>query len=154
MTATPRTDETTPPVSPFAGEPADHFFGLPMPMAAALNLTGTHIGGHRAQTLLPPHPAMSNSRGDVHGGLIATLLDCTLAAATRAHDPGRYGVATIDLTLHYLSPGRGALVGRAVCERRGRSVCFARGEAVDADGNIVAMATGSFKLIDRTPASA
>lgn len=91
------------PLSPFAGEAPDMFFGLPMAMARAMALRGERIGNDMAQVRLGFQPDLTNSRGDVHGGSIATLLDCTLAAAVRSHDPAAYGVATIDLTLHFVT---------------------------------------------------
>jgi len=94
----------------------------------------------------------SNSRGDVHGGAIASLLDCTLAGAARAHDPAAYGVVTIDLTLHFVSAASGDLIATAHCERRGRSISFVRGEVRAEDGTLVALATGTFKLVARQPA--
>ena len=72
----------------------------------------------------------------------------------RSHDPAAYGVATIDLTLHFVSTASGDLVATAHCERRGRSISFARGEVRSEDGALVALATGSFKLIARAQASA
>ena len=142
------------PASPFAGEAPGQLFGLPMPMARAMALSGECIGNDRAQVRMAFQPEQANSRGDVHGGAIAALLDCTLASAVRAPDPAGYGVATIDLTLHFLAAGSGELVATACCERRGRSISFARGEVRAADGTLVALATGSFKLIARQPAPA
>lgn len=147
---------TTPdiPPSPFAGEAADMFFGLPMAMARAMALRGERIGNNMAQVRMAFQPDQANSRGDVHGGSIATLLDCTLAAAVRSHDPAAYGVATIDLTLHFVATASGDVIATAHCERRGRSISFARGEVRAEDGSLVALATGSFKLIARAPAAA
>ena len=139
------------PFSPFAGEAPDMFFGLPMAMARAMALRGERIGHNMAQVRMGFQPDQANSRGEVHGGSIATLLDCALAAAVRSHDPAAYGVATIDLTLHFVSAGSGDLVATAHCERRGRSISFARGEVRAEDGSLVALATGSFKLIARHP---
>lgn len=141
------------PLSPFAGEAPDMFFGLPMAMARAMALRGERIGHDMAQVRMGFQADQANSRGEVHGGSIATLLDCTLAAAARAHDPAAYGVATIDLTLHYVAAGTGDLIATARCERRGRSISFVRGEVRAEDGTLVAMATGSFKLIARSTAS-
>lgn len=141
------------PASPFAGEAPDMFFGLPMGMARAMALRGERIGDDRAQVRMGFRATQANSRGEVHGGAIATLFDCTLAAAARAHDPAAHGVATIDLTLHYVAAGSGDLIATARCERRGRSISFARGEVRAEDGTLVALATGSFKLIARQPAA-
>ena len=129
------------------------FFGLPMAMARAMALRGERIGNNMAQVRMGFQPDQSNSRGDVHGGSIATLLDCTLAAAVRSHDPAAHGVATIDLALHFVTAASGDLVATAYCERRGRSISFARGEVRATDGTLVALATGSFKLMPRAAAS-
>jgi len=142
------------PTTPFAGEPPDMLFGLPMAMARAMALRGEGIGHDMARVRMGFQPELANSRGEVHGGSIATLLDCTLAAAARAHDPAAFGVATIDLTLHYVAAGSGDLICTARCERRGRSISFVRGEVRAEDGTLVALATGSFKLLARQGAAA
>jgi len=135
----------------FQDEAPGLLFGLPMPMAAAMALRGEHIGGDTARIRMGFQPGLANSRGEVHGGAIATLLDCALASSVRSHDPAAFGVATIDLTLHFVAAGKGDLTATAHCERRGRSISFARGEVRTGDGTLVALATGSFKLIERKP---
>ena len=77
------------PLSPFAGEEPDMFFGLPMAMARAMQLRGERIGNDRALVRMGFQADQANSRGEVHGGSIATLLDCTLASCVRAHEPVR-----------------------------------------------------------------
>ena len=140
------------PASPFGVEPAGVLFGLPMPMARAMALHGEAIGDDRARVRMGFQAEQTNSRGDVHGGAIATLLDCTLASSVRAHDPAAFGVVTIDLTLHFLAAGTGDLIATAHCERRGRGISFARGEVRDGAGTLVALATGTFKLAARAAA--
>lgn len=139
--------------NPFEGEPPGMLFGLPMPMARAMALRGEAVGDDRARVRMLYQADQTNSRGDMHGGAIATLLDCGLAAAVRAHDPAAFGVVTIDLTLHYVCAFAGDLIATAHCERRGRSISFARGEVRTGDGMLVAMATGTFKLVPRAPAA-
>lgn len=137
----------------FAGEPPGVLFGLPMRMAQTMAISGEAIGGDFVRLRMRHQEDYTNSRGDVHGGAIASLLDCALSAAVRAHDPANFGVATIDLTLHFLSAGGGDLIASARCERRGRSISFARGEVHTEDGTLVAMASGTFKLMARQPAT-
>lgn len=135
-----------------ATEPRGSLFQLPMPMAGTLGLRGLEIGGMQARVLLPYAEAFTNSRGEVHGGALSMLLDCSLSSACRAHDPVGFGVATLDLTVHFLAPGRSDVIATATCERRGRAMCFARGEVHDEQGQLVALATGTFKLVERAPA--
>ncbi|AOY95183.1 phenylacetic acid degradation-like protein [Cupriavidus sp. USMAA2-4] len=137
------------PANAFAGEAPGVLFGLPMPMARAFGLRGEAIGNDQARVRMQHNTDYTNSRGDVHGGAIATLLDCALSCAARSHDPARYGVVTVDLTVHFIAPGRGDVIGLGFCERRGRALSFVRGEVRDEAGELLALATGTFKLVER-----
>ena len=130
-------------------EPAHMIFGLPMAMAESFLLKGEAIGNDRARVRMPYQARFTNSRGDMHGGAIATLLDVGLSCAARAHDPLRYGVATVDLTIHFMAPAAGDVICTSVCERRGKSLSFVRGELRDDAGKLLGMATGTFMLVDR-----
>jgi len=136
---------------PFENEDPGVLFALPMPMAEAFGLRGENIGSDQATVRMPHNAMHTNSRGDVHGGALAVLLDCTLACAARAHAPVRFGVVTVDMALHYLAPCNGDVIGTAICELRGRSLCFVRGEARSTQGELLALATGTFKLVERAP---
>ena len=130
-------------------EPAHMIFGLPMAMAESFLLKGEAIGNDRARVRMPYQEKFTNSRKDMHGGAIATLLDVGLSCAARAHDPLRYGVATVDLTIHFMAPAAGDVICTSVCERRGKSLSFVRGELRDDAGKLLGMATGTFMLVDR-----
>ncbi|MGO4390368.1 PaaI family thioesterase [Variovorax sp. M-6] len=123
-----------------------------MPMVQAFGLRGEQIGHDRTRVRMPFDPMHTNSRGDVHGGALAVLLDCTLSSAVRAHAPTQFGVVTIDITVHFVAPSSGDVVGSASCARRGRSLCFASGEVRDTQGELLALATGTFKLVERAAA--
>ena len=130
-------------------EPAHMIFGLPMAMAESFLLKGEAIGNDRARVRMPYQARFTNSRGDMHGGAIATLLDVGLSCAARAHDPLSYGVVTEDLTIHYIAPAAGDVICTSVCEKRGRSLSFVRGELRNDAGELLGMATGTFKLVER-----
>lgn len=134
----------------YPDEPENMIFGLPMPMAQAFQFKGEAIGNDRARIRMPYQQQYTNSRGDMHGGAIATLLDVGLSAAARAHDPKRYGVITVDLTIHYIAPAAADVICTAVCEKRGFSLSFVRGELRNEAGELLGMASGTFKLVDRT----
>lgn len=135
--------------SPCLADPS--FIGLASPLAQGFGLVGEAIGEDQARVRLPWQPGHTNSHGDIHGGALAVLFDCTLAAAARAHAPAEFGVVTVDFTIHFLQPARGDVVATARCEQRGRSLCFVRGEAHDDQGRLLALASGSFKLVPRAP---
>lgn len=124
-------------------------FGLEMPLALAFRMQGQELAGNKAVIRMPFLPEYANSRGDMHGGVFASLLDCALASACRAHDPDNFGVLTVDLTVHYVASANTDVIASAECMRRGRSLSFAQGQVHDEQGRLLAMATGTFKLLDR-----
>jgi len=117
------------------------------PFYEHLGLEVVSSGEGRSVVRLPDNPALHNSRGDVHGGAITTLLDAAMSSAARAAiDPG-FGSASIQFTTHFLIPGRGTLRAEGRVIRAGSSVVTAEAQATDAAGNLVASALGTMKVI-------
>lgn len=94
-----------------------------------------------------------NSRGLVHGGLIAALADnamglsCVVALAAKGRDPGK-GLVTVSLGTDYL--GSAAIGDWLEIDpepiRVGGSICFARA-IIRANETPVAMANATFKIL-------
>jgi len=126
------------------------YFGLNIPLMSLMGLIPDRIGPDTARTLLPWRADLTNSRGDIHGGTLMSVLDFTLSAAARGTDAS-LGMATIDMTTSFLSPGTSDLVIEARCLRRGASIAFCEGEIRGADGQLVAKASATFKVIKRRP---
>lgn len=100
--------------------------------------------------LARPH---TNSRGIVHGGLIATLADNAMGLSCGVHmkEPGR--LVTISLSVDFLGP---ANIGQWLCVetnfvKAGGSICFAQ-SLVTADGVPCARASATFKIMKPKPA--
>jgi len=125
------------------------YFGLHIPYLEHIGVEPVEMKEDVAITRLRIRPEIVNSRGHVHGGAILSMLDFTLSAAGRSHDPLGTGVATIDLSSSFLSPGDSDLTCTARCVRRGSSICFCEGEIVNEKGEIVAKALASFKLLKK-----
>lgn len=112
-----------------------------------------HLG---VQTLLrePGHvtlaldlrPEHMNSWESAHGGVTMSLLDLALGMALRATTPDNRGVATVELKVNFISPGRGRLVADGRVLHRGNSLSVCEGEVRDAGGHLVAKAMGTFKV--------
>jgi len=128
----------------------DDYYGLNIPLMSLMGLVTGDVGPDHARTTLPWRADLTNSRGDIHGGTLMSVLDFTLSAAARGGDPG-VGMATIDMTTSFMSPGTGDLVIEARCLRRGASIAFCEGEVRGADGQLVAKASATFKVIKRRP---
>lgn len=128
---------------------ATRHFGIEVPFMAHIGLEPLSLEAGVCRTRLPRHPALVNSRGDVHGGTLMSAFDFTLSVAARAHDPARYGVITIDMSTHFYEPARTDLTVVGRCTRLGKSMAFCEGEITDATGTVVAVARAVFKLIPR-----
>ena len=89
----------------------------------------------------------ANSRGEVHAGALATMLDAALVNAARSLLPEGSGAATVNLSVNYLAPGRGALTARGRVVRVGRSLVSAEASITDAAGAVVAQAIGTLRVI-------
>ena len=77
-----------------------------------------------------------------------TLLDVTMATAARSVDKGM-GAVTIEMKTSFMQPARGTLTGKGRLIHRTRNMAFTEGTVYDADGNVCAHATGTFKLVSR-----
>ena len=97
-------------------------------------------------------PAHCNSRGLVHGGVIATLADNAMGAslgATRALEPGEApsGAVTVSLSLDYVAAarlGQWMLVTPRVL-KAGRSMGFVDA-LITADHEVIARAAATFRF--------
>ena len=134
-----------------ASTPQTDYFGLTIPFMHFIGLVPESIAPAYARSSLPWRADLTNSRGDVHGGTLMSVLDFTLSAAARGSADGTEGMATIDMNTSFLSPGTGDLVIEARCLRKGASIAFCEGEIRRADGELVARATATFKIIRRRP---
>lgn len=130
----------------------------PMPLQASRDAASRHrppyyeylgveLDAERTVAVLPSRPVLTNSRGAIHGGALASLLDAALAQCIRGAAPPGTGVATIDMSVHFLRPATGpSVTARGEVLRIGRSVAYAEAKVRTADGDVVAHAVGSFRL--------
>jgi len=100
-------------------------------------------------------PDLCNSWSVAHGGVTMTLLDVTMAHEARRSDPvatgEASGVVTVEMKTTFMRPGTGRLVGRGRLLHRTASMAFCEASVVNAAGELVAHATGTFKYLKRLP---
>lgn len=94
------------------------------------------------------------TRSMAHGGAVSALIDAAAGAAAALSLPdlrAAPGVATIDMRVDYLAPGRGDwLEARATVMRSGRRVIVVRVDVTDAGGVLVALGTAAFSVEARS----
>lgn len=118
-------------------------------MAGTIGALGEAFGEDYARVRMPYRADLTNSGGTFHGGALATLLDVTLCSAARPSDADGFMVITLDLSVHFIASSDRDVVAEGRCLRRGRSVAFGQGEVRSLDGELLATATATLKLVPR-----
>jgi uncharacterized protein (TIGR00369 family) len=123
------------------------YFGIQIPFMDVLELSPEALWSGYARTRIALRSALTNSRGDFHGGVLMSALDATMGVLARSENSSGGGVATIDLTTSFLAPATTDIVIEARTLRCGNSLAFIEGEIRNQDGQLVAKASGTFKLL-------
>ena len=89
-----------------------------------------------------------NPAGVVQGGFITAMLDDTMGPAAVAQlGPGHFA-PTLELKVSFLRPvGPGRLIGDGRVVHMGKSVAFLEGSLADEQGNVVATATATARIV-------
>lgn len=130
--------DTTPPIPPFN---------------AHVGIRWVERGEGKAVVEITLEDHHTNRRGVAHGGVMTVLLDSALGQAVVAAIRPEEWCATTSLSVNFV---RGPRVGDTVrghgeCVRRGKRIAFARGEARDQDGRLLATAQGTWHLWPTKP---
>jgi uncharacterized protein (TIGR00369 family) len=104
----------------------------------------------RSQVRLKFQPNLGNSRGEVHGGTVAAIVDAAMSQAVRSLVDKALGVATMTMNLTYLAPARGEIVCKGTVIKRGRSVMFTEAEVLGEDGELACRASASYRILPKT----
>lgn len=127
---------------------------MPIPFIEALGTQLLEMADGRALATMTPRPEHMNSWSVVHGGVLMSLLDFVMAMAGRCARDGWSmdadnevgGNLTVEMKTSFVRPALGVLTIKANCIHAGRSLNFCEGEVLDAAGQTVARASGTFKL--------
>jgi uncharacterized protein (TIGR00369 family) len=120
----------------------EHFF-------AQLGLRDVDVPGADLSVELPTAPHLTNSRGGLQGGLIATLVDVVAGRVALQGLPDDHTVTTSDLTIHFVAA---VMVGPARADahvvRRGRRTVVLRVDVYDVGADrLAAVSTLSFSVL-------
>jgi len=130
-------------------------FGAVIPFVDHLGFTLEKFEGGESELHYAPAPEHQNSFHVTHGGAVMTLLDVVMATAARSVDVDM-GVVTIEMKTTFMRPAKvlagQKLLGRGLLQHRTRSMAFTEGRIYDSEGQLCAMATGTFKYVARREA--
>ena len=130
------------PVTTATSARPEHFF-------AQLGMRDVVVDGVDLAIELPTAANLTNARGGLQGGLVATLIDVVAGRVALLGLPSADSVATSDLSIHYLAP---VLVGPARAEarvlRRGSRSVVVSVEVYDAGAErLAAVSTIAFAVL-------
>jgi uncharacterized protein (TIGR00369 family) len=127
-------------------------FGVQIPFVDHLGFTLEKFEGGQSELHFAPRPEHFNSFHVVHGGVVMTLLDVSMATAARSVEP-HMGVVTIEMKTSFMRPAQGdagfKVIGRGRLLHRTRSMAFTEAHIYDGQGQLCAHATGTFKYMPR-----
>jgi uncharacterized protein (TIGR00369 family) len=125
-------------------------FGAHIPFVHHLGFTLEKFEGGESELHFAPRPEHLNSFDVTHGGALMTLLDVVMATAARSVDPDM-GVVTIEMKTSFMRPAQVSdgqkLQAKGLLQHRTRSMAFTEGRIYDAQGQLCATATGTFKYV-------
>ena len=130
-------------------------FPVHIPFVERLGLELHRFDGGQAELRLDLDTAHLNSWQVAHGGVLMTLLDVAMAHAARSvhakeqgHGPG---VVTVEMKTSFMRPAEGRLVARGSLLHRSATMAFCEGSVFDAQQQLCAHATGTFKYLRALP---
>jgi uncharacterized protein (TIGR00369 family) len=131
-------------------------FKIPIPFITALGFELQRFEGGEAEIALTPRDDQMNSWNVLHGGVTMTLLDAAMAHAARSpiagSEPDPRGVVTIEMKTSFMLPGIGRVVAHGRLLHKTQTLAFCEGLVRDAQGALIAHASGTFKYLKALPA--
>ncbi len=125
-------------------------FQVRIPFVELLGFELERFEGGEATITFNPKPEHENSFNVVHGGASMTLLDVVMAHAARSVESAM-GCVTIEMKTSFMRAAKGSLTAHGTLLQRTATMAFTEGRIVDAEGNLCAHATGTFKYVPRLP---
>ena len=93
-------------------------------------------------------PEFLNSAGQVQGGMLAAMLDDTMATALVARLPPGQFAPTLELKTSFIAPASvGKLIGEGHVVHMGKSIAFLEGKLTDESGRLIATATATARIM-------
>lgn len=133
-------------------------FPLRIPFVEQLGFELHRFGQGQAEVQVDLAATHLNAWDVAHGGVLMTLLDVAMANAARSarmSDPGGDpGIVTVEMKTSFMRPGVGRLRATGRLLHGSAALSFCEGSVFDADDQLCAHATGTFKHLRQLPSKA
>ena len=131
-------------------------FGTDIPFVNHMGFTLERFENGHSEMHYVPLPEHLNSFDITHGGALMTLLDVAMATAARSVQP-ELGVFTIEMKTSFMKAAKAQsgehLVAKGELIHRTKKMAFTEAKVFDAQGELCAHSTGTFKYAERKPLS-
>ena len=111
-------------------------------------LVGTELSSAeegRAAVSLKAEERHLNPSSTVHGGVISTLIDASMAEALNTLTEEGEQPFTIQITVNYMKPGKpGTLTSTAQVRKGGERITIVEAEVMQDEDEVIALATGTY----------
>ncbi len=126
-------------------------FAVNIPFSKLLGMELLRYEDGLSEIAMDIRPELCNSFAVAHGGAVMSLLDVAMAHAARTPPlPGeagdRRGMVTIEMKTSFMRAATGRVVCRGKRLLATRSFMFCQAEVFNDQGELLAMATGTFKF--------
>jgi uncharacterized protein (TIGR00369 family) len=129
-------------------------FGTDIPFVNLMGFTLERFENGHSEMHYAPSPEHLNSFDMTHGGALMTLLDVAMATAARSVEP-EMGVFTIEMKTSFMKAAKTQsgehLVAKGELIHRTKKMAFTEAKVFDAQGELCAHSTGTFKYAERKP---
>lgn len=127
------------------------FGGRVSPFTELLGIEEVQIQPGKALIALDIRPELCNNAGMIHGGVLATLLDCACAAAVfELLDPEQQSSVTTDLNVAYLKAQHdGRVTAEALVVHHGSRIIRLEALVKNQADRVLCRATAAFMVLPR-----
>ena len=123
------------------------------PPANCSALLGIHIlevapGGGRMKFQYQPTEAMTNPRGFVQGGFVSAMLDDVMAPALISTCEAETSIPTLEIKTSFIKGVKpGLVIAEGWIVKKTRTIAFMAAELTSSEGELLATASGTFRII-------
>jgi uncharacterized protein (TIGR00369 family) len=129
----------------------DLFARFPMPPCASLlgwRLLDSNARRGWARLSFEGRSAFLNPAGFIQGGILSAMLDDAMGSTVFVASEGMLFTATIDMNVSFVAPARpGRLFAEGQVVRLRKSIAFLEAQLFDRDGELLARATSTARLV-------
>ena len=115
------------------------------PFRNLLKIKEVNVLDGAAEIRIDLFPDLLNFSGNVHGGVLASLIDISISSAVRSTLDDQYQSATVELKINYIKPANGLfLLAKSSLSHRGKTLVVGTSEIFNDQNQLVAIGTATF----------